>query len=555
MQLDEKEIIRLYSKENLGIEKLCSIFHVGKKKIRDILFKNNIEIRKKGNIKVINKIIVYSNKKYVDTKDYHYVAISKIDGSRFYDCENRGGHITSYINNVLGIAIPSLYDRKKYYMETGMYWWEQWFTVEKITNSTYKKCPFCDWKTKDIENKSGAFEKHLFKKHGMTKNEYIDKFPNDRAYFKTVNKQKQLQMENDSSKFVTCEICGKKLKLINSLHLKKHGITKFDYIRKYNNPNMLTYGLRCALSNGMKKINLNIIHSKTSKAENEIKEFIKNLGYECETNRTILGGKEIDLYIPSLKIGIEYNGLIWHTENFGNKNKYYHLEKTEKCKESGVELIQIFEDEYVNSKEIVLAKIRHILHCDNNILKISARKCNVFEIGKNEAEIFLNKNHIQGFSKSTIYLGCFYNNELIGVMSFIKNYDNVFILNRFATNYNYGCRGVGGKLFKYFISKYNPKQVVSFADRRWTLNEKNNLYTKLGFKFAYYTKPDYKYYNQSVERYKRFHKFGFRKKELNRKYGLDLNLTENEMTKILGYDKIWDCGLIKYVFNNNEYLL
>ena len=124
-------------------------------------------------------------------------------------------------------------------------------------------------------------------------------------------------------------------------------------------------------------------------------------------------------------------------------------------------------------------------------------------------------------------------------------------LTRFASDYNYICQGVGGKLFKYFVAHYNPIEIKSFADRRWTVNEKNNIYLQLGFKFNKYTLPDYTYFKSS-EGLVRQHKFGFRKDRLNKKYGLPLTMTEIEMTKLLGYKRIWNCGLIKYIWRKEE---
>ena len=131
--------------------------------------------------------------------------------------------------------------------------------------------------------------------------------------------------------------------------------------------------------------------------------------------------------------------------------------------------------------------------------------------------------------------------------------ENDWELTRFASNFHYVCQGIGGKLFKHFVREHNPNTVKSFADRRWTIDEENNLYKQLGFKFVSYTNPDYKYYNTNVDRYKRWHKFGFRKQILLKKYPdkLDKNMTESEMVKVLGYDRIWDCGLIKYVWAKN----
>lgn len=71
----------------------------------------------------------------------------------------------------------------------------------------------------------------------------------------------------------------------------------------------------------------------------------------------------------------------------------------------------------------------------------------------------------------------------------------------------------------------------------------------MGFKFSGFTSPNYTYFNSSVDRYKRFHKFNFRKGVLLRRYSaLNESMTETEMVKELGYDRIWDCGLIKYTY-------
>ena len=270
-----------------------------------------------------------------------------------------------------------------------------------------------------------------------------------------------------------------------------------------------------------------------------------------QRNHTILKGKELDIFIPSLKIGIEYNGLRWHSEEFG-KDHRYHLDKLNKCNEQGIRLIQIFEDEWINHRKICESKLRQICGLNTNP-KIFGRKCEIREISnKNEAYDFLDKNHIQGRTVCTVALGAYYNNELIGVMTFKKEKEGYWDLNRFATDINYQCIGIGGKLFKHFIRNYPFIEIKSFADRRWTTDPTDNLYIKLGFEFDSFVEPTYWYYNPKVDRYKRFHKFGFRKQSLHNQYGLPLEMTEREMTTTLGYTRIWDCGLIKYIYKNLE---
>jgi hypothetical protein len=128
------------------------------------------------------------------------------------------------------------------------------------------------------------------------------------------------------------------------------------------------------------------------------------------------------------------------------------------------------------------------------------------------------------------------------------NSDEEWELNRFATDINISCRGLGGKMLNYFIKTKKPTNIVSFADKRFS-NPKNNLYEKIGFKFHSETQASYKYFNRVDENDTLlYHKMFFNKKKLNKKYGFPLTMTETEMAKELGYDRIWDCGLIKYVW-------
>lgn len=553
--LDEKEICDKYVNTNCGVEQLSKEYHVGKSKIKAILNDNNIQIKKRGKQPLKNDLVVkdWKIKKFLPIIGEHYVVFDQNTNFSTKDIDNLSGVLTTYIEKTYNIKTPSLYDRRKYYMETGNYWWEQWLTVKSIKNNKTKKCPYCNWETIDIENKSGMFETHLRRVHNKTKLQYIKEHPEDIDYFTSSVKSINRQFETNADNYVMCKICGRKLARIDNHHLKTHGITKLDYIKKYGIENMSCVVYHRKQSHASAITNENMIFTKSSKEEKEIKKYISDSGLPCKTDRHILNGREIDIFIPSKNFGIEYNGNKWHTEWYGKKDKNYHLLKLEECKKKDINLITIFEDEYMYHKEIVLNKISHMLHINNvGLSKIYARKCEIKEIHSYEANNFLEKYHIQGGVKATLFIGAFYENKLIGVMSFILR-NNLWELTRFATDYNYICCGVGGKLFAYMLKVYNPHKIISFADRRWTINENDNLYTKLGFQFEYFTKPNYTYYNSSVDRYKRFHKFNFRKNRLLKKYpNMNPNLTETEMVKHLGYDRIWDCGLIKYVYINSN---
>lgn len=543
-----KNICKDYTENNLGLETLCSKYHLGKLKIKKYLSDNNIPLKRKGGQKLNTEYVIsdFKTEKYPQEEGYHYIAKDKNSDFTTNDYMNAAGVLTTYIKNKYNVEIPNLHTRRQYYRTTGNYWWEQYFDIIKEENLPVKKCPYCDWTTIDINNNSGAFEQHLLKEHNISKLDYIKEYPEDKEYFKTSNSVIQRQMDNDIDNYVICKICNKKLARINKAHLQTHNITKQEYIEKYGSDNIISQNFYNILLQNINEVNKNMPFHKQSNDELEIIEFIKSFGYEPSPNRKILNGKEIDIYIPELKIGIEYNGCLFHTEEYG-KDKHYHLNKTNICEQQGIQLIHIFSDEYKNNKDLILKKIQHILGCDKGI-KIGARKCKIKEINYNTALSFLNKYHIQGGVLSSIYLGAYYQDELVAVMTFLKEKDTDWNLTRFASHSDYICSGIGGKLFKYFITNFDFNTIKSFADRRYSSTIKDNLYTKLGFILDKITPPEYRYYHPKQIPEIRHHKFGFRKQILHKKYNLPLTMTESEMSKELGYQKIWDCGLLRYVY-------
>lgn len=287
-----------------------------------------------------------------------------------------------------------------------------------------------------------------------------------------------------------------------------------------------------------------------SNAEMEIYKYIVSLIGEENVilhDKTLLNGKELDIYIPDYHLAIEYNGSLWHSTKY-KEDKNYHLNKYLLCKEQGIQLLQIFDDEYKNSKKIIQSKIKILLKLNTSPV-IGARKTEIKEISKKDCVLFLNNNHIQGFTTASIYLGAYYQEQLVGVMLFKKEDSNTWILNRCATNIDYRCPGVVSKLFKYFLTHYKYNTIKSFLDLRYG-NRDKNIYLNLGFIEDEILKPDYTYYDNTKNR--RIHKFNCRKQKLSRKYGLSLKLTESQMTTKIGLYKVFDVGKIKYIFKLNK---
>lgn len=547
----KNEILRRYCEGKEGQEKIAAELHIGKLKIREVLKECNVPTFSN---KQSSKFVVpdYRIKKYKPMEGKHYIAIYRDNGVKFSDYENAGGYLTSYIEKQTGIKTPTLYERRKYYQTTGNYWYERWFDIIAVDDERMKDCPYCGWKTSDVENRGGAFEMHLKNAHGKTLEEYVNEYPSEISYFpKYRRKLERDERLRHKENYVVCPICGERYSRLTKSHIETHGITYDDFRDKYPDVEVMSATAKIGAQECIKIGNLTVSKSRyISRYEREIQKFLTDHGCKIETNRQLLIGREIDILDEERKIGIEFDGLRWHTEFFGNKPCGYHLSKTKQCEAKGYRLIHIFEDEYVRHKDIVYAKLSHIFGFDINLPKIMARKTMIKEILKSDAELFLNKYHVQGFSKATVYLGAYYDDELIAVMAFKNGNINTvgWELTRFASSYHYICQGIGGKMFSYFVRKYNPEKVTSFADRRWTINKGNSLYEKIGFTFAGYTPPNYSYYNYRADKFRRINKRLLNKRALMKKYGFPETMTEKEMAMELGYDRIWDCGLIRYVW-------
>ena len=139
--------------------------------------------------------------------------------------------------------------------------------------------------------------------------------------------------------------------------------------------------------------------------EKEILNFIKPIydGVIIENDRHILNGKELDIYLPELKIAFEFNGIYWHNEF--NKEINYHQDKSLKCLQNGIQLIHIWEDDWNYKKDIIKDYMKTKLGLSEN--KIGARKCKIKLVDNKSAYDFLDKYHIQGSVKNGKSIGLF----------------------------------------------------------------------------------------------------------------------------------------------------
>ena len=288
-----------------------------------------------------------------------------------------------------------------------------------------------------------------------------------------------------------------------------------------------------------------LVSDGTSDIENDIYLYIKSIysGKIIQNDRSILNGKEIDIYLPEMNLAIEFNGLYWHSEVY--KDKMYHQEKTILCENKGIQLIHIWEDDWLDKKDIVKDIIQSKLGMND---KIPARKCTIKEVSSKESKEFLEKYHIQGNVNASIRIGLYYDDSLVEIATFGKlrnilhsnGQENQYELYRLCSKSGYTVVGGVSKLLTHFIRKYQPKQIVSYAN----LDISNgNVYNSF-FKKISITSPGYYW---SKDGYK-YHRSNFTKHILV-KNGYDKNKTEEEIMHELGYYKVYDSGNIKYVWD------
>jgi hypothetical protein len=344
-------------------------------------------------------------------------------------------------------------------------------------------------------------------------------------------------------------IKNRMLTITNELYREKYDICKdINYIKYLANSTSL---FKCDKGHNFeitsdnyrgRKINntplctvCNPIGDSQSIKEKELYEFLQSI-YNGEITQSYRDGLEIDIYLPDLKLGFEFNGLWWHSEKF--KDKDYHINKTKYFKERGIRIIHIWEDDWDFKKNIIKSQIRNWLNLTEG--KIFARKCYVKEIKDSKiSSKFLEENHIQGKVGSSLKLGLYFEKELVSLMTFDhyegrkKMEDGGWNINRFCNKLNTNIIGGSSKILKYFIKNYDVKRIISYADRDWS---EGSLYEKLGFEKVSESNPDYKYIFECV----RVHKSRFRKSKLN------TNLTETQYMEKSHILKIWDCGKNKY---------
>lgn len=276
-----------------------------------------------------------------------------------------------------------------------------------------------------------------------------------------------------------------------------------------------------------------------SRGEKEICDFIMSHGFTVEqSNRLILNGMEIDILIEGTNIAIEYNGLYWHGENQG-KDSTYHYTKWLKAKEAGLILIQVWEDEWKSDKEHVKNFLLHSLGI-SNMPKIDSTDAIVRETTVEEALNFLAKNHTAGPAIGSHYYGLFQDTVLHAIIVISQETRESFNIIQYATD----TLVIGGfaKMIACIEESLQPSFLTIYSDN---CVSDGSLYANAGFTVESEIAPDYRY----IIGTKRCDKFDFGIQKFRDDPSLlwKEGMTEEELARLNGIDRIWDAGKTKWV--------
>lgn len=297
-----------------------------------------------------------------------------------------------------------------------------------------------------------------------------------------------------------------------------------------------------------------------SNMENDVVDFLKTMGIEfIRHDRNEIKPKELDIWIPENKIAIECNPTSSHNSSkpmYDSEEpmKYsYHQIKTNLCEEKGIRLIHIFGYEWNHKRSIIESIIRNALGKTEN--KIFARNCELKEVCYTDAKSFLVDNHRQGFANSSVRLGLYFEDELVSLMTFgsarrtigVNKNAECWELVRFCNKLNTSVVGGASKLFKRFVSQFDPSDIISFSDRAHTTG---NLYTTLGFSERGRSAPGYVWVNSNTDiAYNRVNAQKHNLKKFLNDDNIDLTKTEAQIMEEHGFVRVYDSGVITWQWN------
>lgn len=278
-----------------------------------------------------------------------------------------------------------------------------------------------------------------------------------------------------------------------------------------------------------------------SKFEDDIYNYVSELYKDTieRNTRKVIAPNELDVYLPKKNLAIECNGDYWHSAEAHTNT--YHQNKTQDCAKHNIHLIHIFEYEWVANKKKLQTYLKaQLLQPERTFY---ARQCEIKRIDNQTALDFCDKYHLQNGISCLEAYGLYNKDELLMVMTFgmprfNDNYDTELL--RLCIKEGINVVGGAGKLFNAYITKHPKETIMSYCNlAKFT----GKVYETLQFKYLYTTEPNYVYVKHKTV----LTRYQCQKHKLVEQ-GFDENMSESQIMRQRGFNKIYDCGNAVYLY-------
>lgn len=263
---------------------------------------------------------------------------------------------------------------------------------------------------------------------------------------------------------------------------------------------------------------------------------------------------ELDIYVPSKNLAIEFNGTYWHSsamlkraKSTVTEVKSRHESKTWECNEVGIKLLHIWEHDWQDNQSIVKSMITSALVKQPNIKSELTKGKIVTDL--NIINTFYKANSLQGkIEGDNLTLALTYNkaNVLMVTLKPYTNLLNTYEITRIASTLNV----VGGieKLLTYFIDTYMPDNIIGYSDQQYS---KGLGYEKLGFTKTEVIKADYKVVWASGKTNIILDKSSILKANLIKIFGSRFDKSKSIFKNCISLNlhRIYDAGRVKWELN------
>lgn len=199
--------------------------------------------------------------------------------------------------------------------------------------------------------------------------------------------------------------------------------------------------------------------------ETSIETIVKNILLKnnidfVQHSRTVLRPKELDFWIPAYNIGIECNGLWWHSGEIQREKGFWKLEEAGKL---GIRLLTFWEDDIRNYPEKIEHIINNTIQNVSKIPSVEEDSIKIKEISIENSKEFIKENTLKRYCNSSVRVGVFKNDELIGIANAKKKDDTLLTS---CVSWKSEREQVLKGIVKYIKHHYNSiRKIDIFVDR------------------------------------------------------------------------------------------